>query len=240
MAAGQLGSGAVPARVVAAAGRFGMGAGPLATGVVRAGLVARRRAGGVGGDPTVRRGPGPCWFRNRDGGSHAPRPRHGRPEAAPPAGDGHRRRWLLPTVQRTERRLRPRGAPDRRGAGRRRLGRQRPEGVDVGRPGRQQGDAGRTHERGRAQAHRDLLLPRPHGPARHRGSSPARDDRPQVLQRSVHHRRPRARAGPTSSRPRARGPRRSAPGPRRGGWAGGRWATGRRRACTRAAPGGRR
>ena len=75
--------------------------------------------------------------------------------------------------------------------GRRRLGRQRPEGVDVGRPGRQQGDAGCTHERGRAQTRWDLILPDPHGPARHRGSSAAGDDRPQVLQRGVHHRCPR-------------------------------------------------
>jgi hypothetical protein len=177
-----------------------MGPGPLAPGVVRAGPVTRRRARGVGCGPTVRRRPRPGRVRDRDGGSHAPRPRHGRPEAAAPAGDGHRRRWLLPTVQRAQRRVRPRRAPDASGAGRRRLGRQRPEGVDVGRPGRQQGDAGRTHERGRAQARRDLLLPDPHGPARHRGSSPARDDRPQVLQRGVHHRCPRARRRPRRRR----------------------------------------
>ena len=135
------------ARLVAAAGGVGMGPGPLAPGVVRAGPRAPTRfAVSVAvqryGRPRPGRVARPGW-RVRRSSSTARTTRSGGT-----CGDGHRRRWLLPTVQRAQRRVRPRRAPDAR-SGRRRLGRQRPEGVDVGRPGRQQGDAGCTHERGR-------------------------------------------------------------------------------------------
>jgi alkylation response protein AidB-like acyl-CoA dehydrogenase len=48
-----------------------------------------------------------------------------------------RRAHLVPGLQRTQRRLGPRGAADRGGAGRRRMGGERPENLDLARHGRQ-------------------------------------------------------------------------------------------------------
>ena len=48
--------------------------------------------------------------------------------------DPHRRGDLVPGLLRARRRLGPRGAQDARGQGRRRLGRHRPEGVDLAAP----------------------------------------------------------------------------------------------------------
>ena len=56
--------------------------------------------------------------------------RHRRTAAAVPARDPRRLRALVPALQRTRRGQRPRVAADPRGARRRRVRRQRPEGVD--------------------------------------------------------------------------------------------------------------
>ena len=57
--------------------------------------------------------------------------RHGRAAGAVDPADAARRDQLVPAVQRARRGLRPRVAVDAGDAGRRRLGAQRPEGVDV-------------------------------------------------------------------------------------------------------------
>ena len=69
--------------------------------------------------------------RHRDGRPHAAQARHRRPEA-PPA-DAQGRRGVVPALLRTGGRIRPGGDrhPSRR---RRRVGRHRAEGLDVGRP----------------------------------------------------------------------------------------------------------
>ena len=73
---------------------------------------------------------------------HAPRraddphPRHRRAEGALPPTDRRRAGGLVPALQRAGRRLRPRERAGQGRARRRRVDHQRPEGVDVGRPGR--------------------------------------------------------------------------------------------------------
>ncbi len=90
---------------------------------------------------------------------------------------------------RARRRIRPRRAHDTRRARRRRVGRQRPEGVDVGRALQRLGDPARPHRLGRAEAPRHQLLPRRHALARHRHPAAAPDHRLRALQRGLPHRR---------------------------------------------------
>ena len=85
---------------------------------------------------------------------HAHPVRHrgpGRPLGAPGARPG---RHLVPAVQRARRRLRRRRRQDEGHPGRRRLARQRPEGVDQRRPRRRHGLRHRAHQPRRAQARR--------------------------------------------------------------------------------------
>ena len=84
------------------------------------------------------------------------------------------------------------GLTTRGRAGRRRVDRQRPEGVDLGRPGRRPRHAARPHRPRRAQAPGHHLVRVRHAPARRRGPAAARDDRPRDVQRGVPHRRRRA------------------------------------------------
>ena len=102
----------------------------------------------------------------------------------------------MPAVQRARRRLRPRQPPVQGRARRRRVGDQRPEGVDVGRAGRRPRHADRPHRRRRAQAQGHHVLRDRDGPARRRRPAAARDDRPGAVQRGVLRRRPRPRLGP--------------------------------------------
>ena len=62
-------------------------------------------------------------------------PRHPRADRPLPARHRHRAAGVVPALQRAGRGLRPRRPVDEGGAGRRRVGRQRPEGVDLGRAG---------------------------------------------------------------------------------------------------------
>ncbi len=117
-------------------------------------------------------------------------------KAGLPAQDAPRRHRGLPALQRAGRRLGPRLAPDPGGAGRRRVGHHRSEGVDLG--------CAALRHRG------DHLPDRPRppqapGPHRVRGrhARPGRrgppapsDDRRRVVQRGVLHRRPGARLPP--------------------------------------------
>ena len=90
------------------------------------------------------------------------RHRHGRPdgdgvgdrgdEAPAAAAAGVQPGDLVPAVQRARRRLGRRRARDPGGARRRRVGRQRPEGVDHGRAPLEVGDAAVPHEPGRARS----------------------------------------------------------------------------------------
>ena len=81
-------------------------------------------------------GPQPGAVRHRPGhgGSHHPRPRHRRGEGGLPPQDVPGGPRGLPAVQRAGGRLRPGLAADPGGPGRRRVGGQRPEGVDLRRP----------------------------------------------------------------------------------------------------------
>ena len=71
--------------------------------------------------------------RHRHGGADDHRPRHGRAAPALPPADAARRRGVVPALQRAGRRQRPRRALHPGRARRRRVGGERPEGVDVGR-----------------------------------------------------------------------------------------------------------
>ena len=109
-----------------------------------------RRAAGAAGASWTRRSRRPGARRTttrahrhrpRHGRADDPRVRHRRAEAALPAAAVDRRGGLVPALQRAGRRLRP-GRPRHPGRPRRRrLGRQRPEGVDLQGP---QGAAGRS------------------------------------------------------------------------------------------------
>ena len=93
-------------------------------------------------------------------------------------------------------RLRPRRPGDARRAGRRRVGRQRPEAVEHERPPRRPRPAARPHRPRRAQAPRHHLLRAADAPARRRGPPAAPDERARVVQRGVPDRRPRAGGEP--------------------------------------------
>ena len=145
-------------------------------------------------------------------------PRAGsRPRArAVPAPAADRRGGVVPAVQRAVGRLGPRRAHHHGGARRRRVGRQRPEGVEHQRAPRRPRDAPRSHRLGRAQAPGHHLLRAADAPARRRGPPAAADELPRVVQRGVPHRR---------THPAGLGGRRGEPGMDRGaGHAGARAA----------------
>ena len=98
----------------------------------------------------------------------------------------------LPALQRARRRLRPRQPPDQGRARRRRVGDQRPEGLDLRRPVLRHRRDHLPHRPRPAEAQGPDRLHRRHALAR-RGSAPAPpDDRRGVLQRGVLQRRARA------------------------------------------------
>ena len=84
----------------------------------------------------------------------------------------HRPAGLVPALQRAGRRLRPRRPHGQGGPGRRRVDRQRPEGLDLAGPDRRHGHAPRPHRPRRAEAPGHHLVRHRHAPARRRG--PAR------------------------------------------------------------------
>ena len=118
-----------------------------------AGVRRARPAGGVTSAPTTRREPLP---RARPGHAHDrpghgrpddPRPRHRRRQGALPRAAAPRRHRRLPAVLRARRRLRPGQPADPGRARRRRVGRHRPEGVDLGRPVQRHRRGDRPHRR---------------------------------------------------------------------------------------------
>ena len=116
-----------------------------------------------------------------------------RAEAPLPAPAVHGRGDLVPAVLRTWRRLRLRRPRRPRCARRRRVGRQRPEGVDVARPRLALGPARRAHRPGGGQARRADRLRRRHAGAGCRRAAAAPDHRRRRVQRGVLHRHAHSR-----------------------------------------------
>ena len=176
----------LPPRVAAEDARRRLGRDLLAEGVRRprrdddrAGDL-RRRGGAPGSpQPGQRARPG-------DGRAGGDRPRHRRAEAALPGADPHRRGDLVPGLLRARVGLRPRLAEDAGGQGRRRMGGQRPEGLDHLRPVRQVVHARRSHRPRRPQAQGAHLLPDGHGAAGGRGQAAGADNRRGRVQRGLH------------------------------------------------------
>src|SRR5207247_2105079 len=124
-------------------------------------------------------------------------------EAALPPEHPPRGRALVPALLRARRGLGPDRAPPPRRAPRRRLGRDRPEGLDELRAVRALGYPAGAHGPRRARGPGDQLLHlRPAGAGRHRAPAPP-DDRERGVQRGL----PRGRVRPArpSRRPRERG-----------------------------------
>ena len=116
-----------------------------------------------------------------------------RAEAALPAPAFHRRGDLVPALLGAGLRLGLRRAVGARGAGRRRVDRQRSEGVDDAGPHLQVGPAGGPHgSRGR-QARRPHRVRGRHGGTRRGGAPAASDDGRGRVQRGVLHRHPHRR-----------------------------------------------
>ena len=122
----------------------------------------------------------------RDGRPDRHRARHRGAAKALPAADPVGRRDLVPGVLRAGRRLGPGVAEDARDAPRRRMGRDRAEGLDDVRASRQVVHAGGADRPGRAQAQGTQLLPDGHGAGRGAGPPAATDHRRVGVQRAVH------------------------------------------------------
>src|SRR3984885_1210252 len=170
-----------------------MGCARLARRVVRQGAPAGPGRGRLRGVQPRRRGwpAGRPWHHARRTNDHRERQR--RPEAAVHPRHARRGRSLVPAVQRARSRVRPRRLADQGGTRRRRVHRQRPEGLDVGGTGRRLRDAARPHRPGRAQAPRHQLLRAADEPAGGRGAAADPDDRRVGFQRGVLLRRAGAR-----------------------------------------------
>ena len=189
--------------MVATSRRRRLGDAELARGVVGPGpgppRGQRRRRGDQRG-----RGPRPAGGPGHDAGrpdDHHPRQR--RAEAALPAHHRQRPGGVVPALQRARRRLRPRRPPVQGREGRRRVDRQRPEGLDQRGPARRPGHAHRPHRPRRPQAQGHQLLRHPDAPARHRRPAAGGDDGPGPVQRGLPRRRPGGRR-PPHRRPRQR------------------------------------
>ena len=95
-----------------------------------------------------------------------------------------------PAVQRTRRRFRPRRAEHHGGARRRRLDRQRAEGLEYQRPPRRLRNVAGPHRLGRPQAPGHQLLRAADETTRRRGAPDPADEPPLVVQRGVPDQRP--------------------------------------------------
>ena len=187
------------ARLPAPAGRGRLRRGPLAARVRR----ARSEPDGVG---DLLRGARPLGrAAARERARHpARRPHdhdlgHRGAEGAPPGADPDRRGDLVPGLLRARRRLGPREPQDPGRQGRRRVGGQRPEGLDVGRPVLEMVHARRPHGPRRTQAQGPDLLHAGHGAAGRDGRAAAADDRRARVQRAVHRRRAHLRRAACSA-----------------------------------------
>ena len=117
-----------------------------------------------------------------------PRLRGAAPAPAPAVV--HRQGRVVPALQRTRRGFRPRVVVDARGAGRRRVGRQRSEGVEHAGAPRRPRDARDAHGSRRSEAPGAHLFRGRHARTGRRGPSAAPDHRRSRVQRGVPHRRP--------------------------------------------------
>ena len=150
-------------------------------------------------DRRVRRTRCAGWARPAAGGADHRHPRHPGADRPLRARHRHRGEGVVPALQRAGRRFGPGRLDDAGRARRRRMDRQRPEGVDHVRPHRRPGDAHRPHRSRRAQAPGHHVVRSRHAPARRRGPSPDRDDGTRPVQRGVPDRRPGARLPPSSA-----------------------------------------
>ena len=182
---GDVGPGTSSCRVAHLARGLGLGGSVVARRLLRAGIDARgRRDRGGGADPGGRRRSS-GRRRHRAGRADDPRPRIARAEGSAAAPHRHRRGHVVPAVQRAGQRIRPRRAHHPGRPRRRRVGRQRPEGVEHQRPPRRARPAAGSHELGRDQARRHHVLRDPDAAAGRRGATAAPDERPRLVQRGV-------------------------------------------------------
>ncbi len=186
----QLGSRLGARRVAHAPRRLGVGVPVVARGVVRKGSARLGRHDRPRGDRRRRSGRPTGWRRDGSRRAHDPRsrPRLAPPHAAPP--DPHRRAHVVSALQRARQRVRSRRPHDEGRARRRRVGDQRPEGVEHLRPSRRVRHAPGPHRLGCAEAQGHQLLRAAHAPARCRGATAAADESSRVVQRGVPHGRP--------------------------------------------------
>ena len=158
-------------------------------------------AGGAGDRPLRRAGrAGRARAHARRSHHRGARERRAAPRLSARHRDGQGR--VVPAVLRARRGVRPRGVELPGRARRRRVGRERPEGVDVGRALVRLGHAPRPYRSRRAQAQGHHVVRVRHAPARRGGAAAARAHRPHDVQRGVPQRR---------ARPRRRGDRRAQP-----------------------------
>ncbi len=122
-------------------------------------------------------------------------------EDAVPAPAVHGRGDLVPAVLRAGRRFRLRRPVGPRRARRRRVDRQRPEGVDDAGPHLTLGPARGAHRPRRPEARRPHRVRRRHARAGRRGPPAAPDDRRGRVQRGLLHRRPHPRHASASATP---------------------------------------
>ncbi len=167
-------------------------------------------SGGLGLSPKLQRivdtvlakagAPAPDVNRNIIGhGMAAPdhrRPRHAGAAGPLPPAAVHRRGDLVPAVLRAGRRVRPGRAGHPGHSGRRRVARQRPEGVDDPGPHLPLRAPGGPHRSRPPQAPRPDLLHLRHGGRRRRRAPPAPAHRRRRVQRGVPERRPPVRRPP--------------------------------------------
>ena len=178
--------------------RLGARAGPA--GWIGLGWDAAARATATGPPPSPSRSSGPRStpapraparvgpHRREPPRPHPHRVRHRGAEAPLPARHRPRRGALVPGLQRTRRRVRPRRGPDHRRAGRDRRLRtgHRPEDLDLPRPGRRLVLRPRPHRARLAPPPRTVLPARADGPAGpDRGAADPPDDGDQRVQRGL-------------------------------------------------------
>ena len=125
-------------------------------------------------------------YQPRHGGAGPPGLRHGRAEKAFRAGDALRRPSLVSAILRAGGGVRSCRAAHTCGEGRRRMGRERPEDLELGRAVRGLRHPGHPQRSQRPEAQGSDLLLRRHEVARHRGAPDQADAGLLELQRSLH------------------------------------------------------
>ena len=148
----QLGPRPVRRRVVGTAGALGMGGASVTGRLLRQRPQPQRRAARRANDRRVRRALGANGHGDRPGVADDRHARHARADRAVHPRCSHRPAELVPAVQRARRRIGSRGPLDPGGPRWRRVGRQRSEGLDVGRSFRRSRHAARPHGSDRARS----------------------------------------------------------------------------------------